>query len=79
MSQAASYFVTNTFRIKLFIMFVAAVNMLIFEFVTVRGVQDWDKNPTPPPAARLAGGISLACWILVFVFGRWTGFSVLPA
>ena len=79
MSQAASYFETTTFRIKLFIMFIAAVNMLIFEFVTVRGVQEWDKNPTPPAAARLAGGISLACWILVFVFGRWTGFSVMPA
>ena len=77
-SQAAGYFATTTFKIKLFIMFVAAVNMLIFEFMTVRGVQEWDKNPTPPTAARLAGGISLACWLLVFVFGRWTGFAVMP-
>jgi hypothetical protein len=38
-SQAASYFVTNTFRIKLFIMLVAAINMVIFEFITVRGVE----------------------------------------
>src|SRR5258705_6830863 len=78
-SQAVSYFETTTFKIKLFIMFVAAVNMLIFEFVTVRGVLEWDKNPKPPAAARLAGGISLACWILVFVFGRWTGFTLMPA
>ena len=77
-SQAAGYFVTTTFRIKLLIMIVAAVNMLIFEFMTVRGVQEWDKNPTPPTPARVAGGISLACWILVFVFGRWTGFTVMP-
>jgi hypothetical protein len=79
MSQAASYFETTTFRIKLFIMFIAAVNMMVFEFVTVRGVHEWDKNPKPPAAARLAGGISLACWILVFVFGRWTGFTLMPA
>jgi hypothetical protein len=78
-SQAASYYETTTFRIKLFIMFVAAVNMVIFEYGTVRGVQEWDKHPTPPTAARLAGGISLACWLLVFVFGRWTGFAVMPA
>jgi hypothetical protein len=31
-----------------------------------------------PLPARLAGGISLACWLLIFVFGRWTGFSILP-
>ena len=77
-SQAADYFATTTFKIKLFIMFLAAVNMLIFEFITVRGVQEWDRNPTPPLSARLAGGISLTCWVLVFVFGRWTGFTVLP-
>ena len=42
-------------------------------------LQEWDKDPTPPTPARLAGGISLACWLLVFVFGRWTGFTVMPA
>jgi hypothetical protein len=78
MSQAADYFVTTTFRIKLFLMFLAGVNMVMFEFVTVRGVQEWDRSPAPPMSARLAGGISLTCWLLVFVFGRWTGFSVSP-
>ena len=77
-SQAADYFSTTTFKIKLFVMALAAINMLIFEYNTVRGVQEWDRNPNPPMAARLAGGISLTCWLLVFVFGRWTGFSVLP-
>jgi hypothetical protein len=54
------------------------INMAIFEFITVRGVNEWDVTPSPPLPARLAGAISLACWVLVFVFGRWTGFSVLP-
>jgi hypothetical protein len=52
--------------------------MLVFELITVRGAQAWDKKPIPPPSARLAGGISLTCWILVVTFGRWAGFSVLP-
>jgi hypothetical protein len=77
-SQATDYFATTTFKVKLFIMALAAINMLIFEFITVRGVQEWDRQPTPPAAARLAGAISLTCWILVFVFGRWTGFAVVP-
>jgi len=78
-SQATEYFVNTTFWIKMSIMVLAGTNMLIFEFITVRGVQKWDLEPSPPLPARLAGGISLVCWVLVFIFGRWTGFTVLPA
>jgi hypothetical protein len=77
-SQATAYAATTTFWVKMGIMLLAGINMLIFEFITVRGVQAWDRNPSPPFPARLAGGISFTCWILVFVFGRWTGFTVLP-
>ena len=77
-SQATAYFATNTFWIKMSIMVLAGINMLIFEFITIRGVQEWDLKPTPPLPARLAGGISFTCWVLVFIFGRWTGFTVLP-
>jgi hypothetical protein len=77
-SQAPAYFENTTFRIKFLIMALAGINMLIFELITMRGVQDWDVKPTPPPSARLAGAISLTCWVLVVVFGRWTGFTMLP-
>ena len=77
-SRATEYFATTTFWIKMSIMLVAGINMLIFEFVTARSVQTWNLGPSPPLSARLAGGISLTCWFLVFIFGRWTGFSVLP-
>ena len=77
-SQATAYFMSTTFWIKMSIMALAGINMLIFEFITVRGVQEWDLKSTPPLPARLAGGISVTCWLLIFIFGRWTGFSVLP-
>jgi hypothetical protein len=76
-SQATAYFASTTFRIKMLVIVLAGINMLVFELITVRGVQDWDRKPVPALPARLAGGISLTCWILVVIFGRWTGFTVM--
>ena len=76
-SQATAYFASTTFRIKMLVIVLAGINMLVFELITVRGVQEWDAKPVPALPARLAGGISLTCWILVVVFGRWTGFTVM--
>ena len=76
-SQASEYFVNTMFRIKIFIIVLAGINMLIFELITVRGVKEWDTKPIPALPARLAGGLSLALWVLVVIFGRWTGFTVM--
>ena len=55
---------------------VAGINMMIFEFITVRSVKEWNLDPTPPREARLAGGISIACWVLVLVLGRLIAFTL---
>jgi uncharacterized membrane protein len=75
-SRATEYFVNPVFWIKMALIVLAGINMMIFEFITVRGVQQWNLDPTPPPPARLAGGISIACWVLVVVFGRWIAFTL---
>ena len=75
-SRATEYFVNTAFWIKMSLIVLAGINMMIFEFITVRGVQKWNLDPTPPPPARLAGGISIACWVLVLVFGRLIAFSL---
>ena len=75
-SQAAEYFVNPVFWIKMAVIVLAGINMMIFEFITVRDVQKWNLDPTPPPRARLAGGISIACWVLVLFFGRLIAFTL---
>jgi hypothetical protein len=77
-SQATGYFENAMFWRKMIIMALAGINMLVFEFITVRGVQRWDRDPAPPLQARLAGGVSISCWVLVAVFGRLTGFTIMP-
>jgi hypothetical protein len=64
------------FWIKMALIVVAGINMMIFEFITVRDVQKWNLNATPPSRARLAGGISIGCWVLVVIFGRLIGFTL---
>ena len=76
-SQATAYFENTAFRIKIFLIVLAGINMLVFELITVRSVQKWELDQSPPLPAKLAGGISLACWVLVVIFGRWTGFTVM--
>jgi uncharacterized membrane protein len=75
-SKATDYFVNPVFWIKMLLIALAGINMVIFEFNTVRDVQQWNLNPMPPPRARLAGGISITCWVLVVFLGRLIAFTL---
>jgi uncharacterized membrane protein len=75
-SRATEYVGNTMFWIKMFLIVLAGINMLVFEFVTVRSVNEWNLDPKPPLPARLAGGISIACWVLVLVCGRLIGFTL---
>jgi hypothetical protein len=73
MAGATNYDSNLPFLIKMGLLVLAGINMLFFQFVTFRGVQNWDTG-RPVPAARAAGAISLTLWVLVIGFGRWIGF-----
>ena len=77
-SQAVDYAGKTVFQVKLFILLLAGINMLIFELITARRAEEWEMKAVPPQAARLAGVISLSCWVVIVLSGRWTGFAVLP-
>jgi hypothetical protein len=59
---------------KFFLMALAGLNMLLFQFGVFQRVKDWDTMASPPGRARLAGALSLICWVGVVFFGRWIGF-----
>ena len=59
---------------KFFLMALAGLNMLLFHFGIYQRVRDWDAMAAPPTRARLAGVLSLSCWVGVVFFGRWIGF-----
>ncbi|NQE61484.1 DUF6644 family protein [Caulobacter sp. RHG1] len=73
--RLSDYLATPSLWLKFCFIAIAGINMAIFEGVVFRDVAAWDRGP-PPRAARAAGLISLVCWTLVIVFGRWIGFTV---
>lgn len=76
MAKAITYLNLLQFQLKFAMMALAGLNMLIFHFGAYRRVAAWDTAPIPPPAARLAGALSLTFWIGVIFCGRWIGFSI---
>jgi len=73
--NAITYFNNAPFRFKMLALLAAGINMAVFHLVTLRGVAAWDKNAPPPPAARVAGLLSIALWVGVIFLGRWIGFT----
>ena len=74
MSKPLTYFGIAFFDVKMILIVLAGINMLLFQFGTFRTVAQWDRDPIPPPAARLAGALSMAFWLGVVICGRFIGF-----
>ena len=72
--QPVRYVEIAFFDIKMLLIALAGVNMLVFEYVTRKGVGRWDRAPIPPVQVRVAGGLSLAFWVSVLLCGRLIGF-----
>jgi hypothetical protein len=75
-SRAADYAASPVFWAKMALIALAGINMAVFEFITVRGVGTWNLAPVPPADARLAGAVSISCWIAVTFLGRLIGFTL---
>jgi hypothetical protein len=74
-SSAIRYTNIWQFDAKMCMLLLAGINMAIFHLGVFQSVDQWHQAPaTPPRAAKLAGGISLAIWIAVVGLGRWIGF-----
>ena len=76
-SKAPGYFENDFFRYKMLLILLAGLNMAVFHLFTYKSVGQWDRDVPPRLGARIAGGLSIACWITVVFCGRWVGFTVL--
>lgn len=77
-SQPVTYFNNFAFRMKMVLLVAAGLNMVVFHLVTMRGIALWDRDAPVPGAARAAGLLSIAIWVLIVICGRWIGFTTSP-
>jgi hypothetical protein len=76
--QAGKYSRNIAFLLKLGLMALAAANMLAFHFITYRSVGKWDRGAAVPLSGKIAGFISLLCWLAVVISGRFTAYYMYP-
>jgi hypothetical protein len=74
-SHATGYAANFQFRMKIFLLFLAGVNMLSFHWVMRQGTVNWNDAGITPLRGKVAGFISLSLWISIVTFGRWIGFT----
>ena len=75
-SKAHIYAEEPWFLAKLTLIAVAGVNMAIFHVLSWRNVADWDSDRAAPMSGKIAGGLSLALWLVAIFCGRWIGFTL---
>lgn len=75
-SKATSYTINPWFLGKMVLLAMAGLNMVYFHLTTWRAVDHWELDPSFPPAAKLAGWLSLVFWLGVVFCGRAIGFTL---
>ena len=63
------------FRMKVVALVLAGLNAFVFHRTIDRRIDEWDTDPVPPPAARLAGARSLVLWTIIVVAGRMIAYN----
>ena len=74
MAEPAQYIYNPAFHLKMLLVVLGGVNVVVFYLTIFRRVRDLGPDASAPPSARLAGAVSLACWMGVIVCGRMITF-----
>lgn len=63
------------FRVKVLMIILAGINAWIFHAGIWLSVEEWDRDPTTPKAARVAGAASLVLWLCIIFAGRLIAYN----
>lgn len=69
------YYHNIWFRLKMIFLIIAAINIFWFHHKVQKSQAEWDAMGTPPLKVRLSGGLSMICWFLIIIFGRFIAYD----
>jgi hypothetical protein len=74
-------FATSAYRniyffVKMTALLLAGLNALVYHFHVERRIALWDRSPSPPLLARMAGIISILLWATVILAGRMMSYTL---
>jgi voltage-gated potassium channel Kch len=76
LANPLQYYHSVWFRGKVIFLLLAAANIAWFHLRVQKSQGEWDAGPSPPAKVKIAAVVSLASWMLVILFGRFTALSV---
>src|SRR5690348_1170343 len=68
--QAVKAYNSIFFRMKIIMLFLAAVNAIAYHTTIYRRMDEWHKASPPPLQAHFAGWFSIVLWIGIIIAGR---------
>lgn len=74
-AHAGDFIRSDVFALKMALILAAGANAGVFHAGVFRGAAAWDLERMPPPAARIAAGLSLALWVSVLACGRLLAYT----
>ena len=74
-AHASDFIGSPVFVLKMGLIFAAGINAAVLHAGAFRTVSAWDAGAMPPPAVRLAAGLSLLLWISVIACGRLLAYT----
>ena len=74
-SNPARYYYNIFLRIKLVLLVISGLNIWWFHIRTHMRVMEWDTDPIPPRAVRIAGGVSIFTSAFIVVSGRMIAYN----
>ena len=63
------------FRLKMTFLIIAAINIFWFHYKVQKSQAEWDAMSSPPLKVKLSGAISMLCWFLIIIFGRFIAYD----
>lgn len=74
-SSPLRYYHNIFFRFKMIVLVIAGINVWLFHSRIHKRVKEWDDDPKPPRAAKVAAVVSLMAWASVVVSGRMIAYN----